>query len=408
MRWRDYLPWNAHKTFDTLSLFKELYGKGRSTASGKEVNITTAIGLSTVFACGRVLGEGVAQVPFKLMLESPDGKSRVSAKEHKLYDLMGFKPNRWQTSFEYRETMVWHMFLTGNAYSFINRVGGRIVELYPFNPGQVVVKREPDGTLSYDITSEDGGSQKTFPAESIWHVRGPSINSWTGLEVVKIAREAIGLGLASEESSASLHKNGINSTGVYSVEGNLSDEKYKGLSQWINDTYAGSENAGKHLLLDRSAKWMSTQMTGVDAQALETRRFQIEEVCRFARVMPIMVGHSDKTATYASAEQMFLAHVVHTLAPWYQRIEQSADANLLTRKEREQGYYFNFVEEGLLRGSSVDTKEVILGYVNGGILTANEGRALLDRNPMDDAESNKLRLPTNIVGKQPENPIIEN
>jgi HK97 family phage portal protein len=155
------------------------------------------------------------------------------------------------------------------------------------------------------------------------------------------------------------------------------------------------------MILDRSAKWMSTQMTGVDAQTLENRRFQIEEMCRFARVNPIMVFAESKNTTYASAEQQFLSHVVHTLAPWYSRIEKSIDANLLTEQERKAGYYANFVEEGLLRGSARDTKDTILGYVNGGIMTANEGREKLDLNPMPDESHDTLRIPANIVGTVP-------
>ena len=112
-----------------------------------------------------------------------------------------------------------------------------------------------------------------------------------------------------------------------------------------------------------------------------------------------MVGYSDKATTYASAEQMFLHHLVHTLAPWYSRLEQSIDMNLLTEKDRQSGIYSDFVEEGMLRGSAEATKEVILGYVNGGILTPNEGRALLDRNPDADATSDNLRIPANIVGQ---------
>jgi len=164
---------------------------------------------------------------------------------------------------------------------------------------------------------------------------------------------------------------------------------------------AGSQNAGKPMILDRAAKWISTSMTGVDAQHLETRKHQIEEICRFFRVMPIMVGYSDKAATYASAEQMFLAHVVHTLSPWYQRLEQSIDANLLTEKDRAAGYYANFVEEGLLRGSIETTANMLDKYVNGGLMTPNEGRAKLDMNPDPDPASDKLRIPANIVGKLP-------
>lgn len=385
----------AVKSYSTHELFKELFGV-KQTKSGVTVNAANAIDVSTVFACCRVIGEGVAQVPLQLMVESADGKTRKKAKDHPLYSKLAFKPNRWQTSFEWRELVCWHIVLCGNHYSFINRLGNKIVELYPFTPGSVEVTFDR-GVLTYKVSSDDG-TQRVFPAESILHVRGPSMNGWYGLDAVKNAREAIGLAMATESAASNLHQNGIKPSGVYSVEGTLPNSGYKELSDWISKHYSGAENAGKTMILDRSAKWHQTQMTGIDAQSLEQRRFQIEEICRFARVMPIMVGYSDKAATYASAEQMFLAHVVHTLAPWYQRLEQCFDANLLTEKEREQGYYFNFVEEGLLRGSLIDTKETILGYVNGGVLTPNEGRAKLDQNPDTDPASDKLRIPTNIVG----------
>jgi len=386
------------KTGSTLDLFRLLTG-GKMTATGKTINVGNAIEVATVFACCRVIGEGIAQVPLKIMQETADGKSRQPAKEHRLYKLLGFRPNRWMTSFEYRELIAWHVVLTGNHYSFINRVGGQIIELYPFEPGQVRVTFET-GTLEYEVTADDG-KKRTFPAESIWHIRGPSWSGWYGLEAVKLAREAIGLAMATEEAAGALHKNGVRPSGVYSFEGKLTDDGYASLSKWINSHNGGGENTGKAMILDRQAKWMSTQMTGIDAQTLEMRRFQIEEICRFARVMPIMVGYSDKAATYASAEQMFLAHVVHTLAPWYQRLEQSIDANLLTDRDRKNGIYSCFVEEGLLRGSLRDTKDTILGYVNGGILTPNEGRAKLDVNPDSDPNSDKLRIPSNVAGDAP-------
>jgi len=392
----------SQKSGSTLDLLRQIYGS-KQTSTGKTVNINTAIEVSTVFACCRVIGEGIAQVPLKLMRESADGKVRVPAKDHRMYSKLAFRPNRWQTSFEYREMLAWHVVLTGNHFSFINRVGGNIIELFPFTPGQVKVIRELNGDMSYEVTGDDG-SKEIFPAASIWHVRGPSWNSWHGLEAVKLAREAIGLAMATEEAAGALHKNGVRPSGVYSIEGTLNPEQYKSLSNWIHSNIGGIENSGRPLVLDRQAKWVSTQMTGIDAQTLEMRRFQIEEICRFARVMPIMVGYSDKASTYASSEQMFLAHVVHTLAPWYQRLEQSIDANLLTEKDRRDGLYSCFVEEGLLRGSTVDTKEAILGYVNGGILTPNEGRALLDKNPDIDPDSDKLRIPANIVGAIPQAP----
>jgi len=392
----------ARKSASSFDVLAEIARRtGAISISGKNINHKTALQVATVFACCRVIGEGVAQVPLKLMKESKDGKSRMPDREHPLFSILAYRPNNWQTSFEYREMVAWHVALCGNAYSFINRVGGKVAELIPFSPNCVTPKRDAKTlALSYEVRADDGQVMR-FPAEAIWHLKGASWDSWQGLEAMKLAREAIGLSITSEESVSRLHTNGVRPSGVYSVEGTLKDDQYKALAKWIDDHVAGTQNVGKPMILDRAAKWFNTQMTGVDAQTLETRRFQIEEVCRFMRVMPIMVGYSDKATTYASSEQMFLAHVVHTLAPWYERIEQSINAVLLTDKDRANGLYANFVEEGLLRGSMKETKDTLLGYVNGGLMTPNEGRAKLDLNPDADEASDKLRIPANIVGAVP-------
>lgn len=395
-----FFPSMSQKSGSTMDLLREVLSGYKST-TGKSVNTTTAMQVSAVFAVCRVLGEGVAQVPLKLMRESKDPKGRtvrLPAKDHSLYALMGSSPNDFQTSFEYREMVVWHAVLAGNHYSFINRgPRGRILELLPFQPHQVTPTRDKNWQLTYEVKSDDDGSTQVFPAEAIWHVRGPSWSGWQGLECVRIARDAIGLAMATEEAAAKLHKNGVSPSGVYSVEGTLNDDQYKALSKWVHAHLAGSDNAGKPLIMDRAAKWVQTAMTSVDAQSLETRRFQIEEICRFARVSPIMIYGSDKASTYAGSSANFLAHLVHTLSPWYQRLEQSMDKNLLTEADRRDGLYFNFVEEGLLRANMPETKDVLLGYVNGGLMTPNEGRDKLDLNPVDDDDADELRIPVNVA-----------
>jgi HK97 family phage portal protein len=392
--WRDLFRW-GQKALGANDILRELALRYRSR-TGKSVTLDTAISVSTVFACCRVIGNGMAQVPFKLMRESPDGKTRMPAKDHPLYALMAFKPNPWQTSYEFRETVSWHLELCLEAFVFVNRsvVRGRILELIPIEPSCVKVNRAPDHTLTYEVRGESGES-KPFPASAIWHIRGPSWNGYRGMDFLKAARDAIGLAMAAEESQGELHRNGVRTGNVYAVEGTLKDGQYKALREWLDREHVGAGNAGRPMILDRGAKWLATQMTGVDAQHLETRRFQIEDICRFFGVMPIMVGYSDKAVTYASAEQMFLAHAVHGLAPRWTRFEQSADAALLTEAEIADGYYFDFVEEGMIRGAAKDTKDVILGYVNGGVMTPNEGRGKLDLNPDPDPASDKLRIPVN-------------
>ncbi len=393
----------ARKSLSTYDVFRDLLG-GRISTAGKSVSAKSAMEVAAVFACLRVRANGLAQVPLKMMREDFEGKTRLPAKDHPLYYLLKCRPNEWQTAFEYLETMSFHLDLCGNAYSFINRSNrAGIMELIPFEPGSVTVKRADDLTLTYDVRGQDGKS-KPFPAKAIWHVRGPSWNSWMGLESVQLAREAIGLAMATEEQQARMQRNGVRASGTYSVEGVLPDDKYKSLRAWIDSEMGGVENTGKAMIMDRSAKWLNTSQTGVDAQTLETRRFQVEEICRHFQVNPIMVFMESANSTYASAEQQFLAHVVHTLAPTYRRIEQSIDANLLTDAERADGLYSCFVDEALLRGSMESKKDFLIGMVNGGLMTTNEGRSKLDLNPDSDPASDKLRIPANIVGATPPAP----
>ena len=394
------LPWRR-KSASSYDILREIIGWGFASKSGKTVNVQTALEVATVFACLRVRANGVAQVPLKLLRESEDGKTRRPAKDHPLYDILEARPNEWQTSFEYREMLMMHLGLCGNHCSFINRSNrAGIMELIPFVPGSVTVKRAEDFALSYEVRAENGSTQ-LFPAKAIWHVRGPSWNSWMGLEPVRLAREAIGLSMALEESQSRMQRNGVRTSGTYSVEGTLTDEKYKELKNWIDRNHAGAENTGAPMIMDRGAKWLSHSMTGIDAQTLETRRFQVEEMCRQLGINPIMVFAESKNTTYASAEQMFLAHVVHSVSPDYARLEQSIRANLLTEAERKAGLYPCFIDEGLLRGSLETKMKTLLGYVNGGLMYPNEGRAKLDLDPDPDPASNKLRIPANITGSVP-------
>jgi HK97 family phage portal protein len=367
------------------------------SASGKHVTMRTAVQVATVFACCRVIGNGMAQVPFRLMRKV--GRTRAAATSHPLYRLLSLKPNDWQTSFEFRQMLAWHIELCGRAFVFKNiSVTGKILELIPLAPGQVSVRRDPETLkMLYDVISADG-TFRTFDSRHIWHLRGPTLDGVDGLDVVKLARESIGLAMAAEEAAAALHKNGIRNSGVYSVEGTLDKRQHDDLTAWISRQFAGLQNAGKPMVLDRAAKFLNTSMTSVDAQANETRKMQIEQICAFFGVLPIKTGYADKTATFASAEEFNRAHREDCLSPRWESFEQSAMVNLLTDAELEAGFYFNFTEEGLLRGSAKDTKDIILGYVNGGLMYPNEGRELLDMNPDPDPASDKLRIPANIVG----------
>lgn len=365
-------------------LWLDAFGGGRASLTGVSVTWKRALEVTTALRCAAIIAEGICSVPFKVYqkrtVEGGGGLERVEAVDHPLYDLFEAGPNEWQTSFEFRETIGLHLALCGNAYVYVNMVSrgpdgsGKIVELIPFEPGSVLVERSKDWKLTYRVTSSDG-SQQAFPEEVIWHIRGRSWNSWQGLETIQLAREAIGLAIATEESHARMHDKSVRPSGVLAVEGSLDEKQFVQWRRWIDAYYSGRENVGKALILDRSAKWQSQQMTGVDAQHLQTRGYQVEEICRAMGVLPIMVGYSgDKTPTYASAEQMFLAHVVHTVRPWHRRIEGSAYKNLLSKRERGLGYYFGFVDQELLRGDHKARAEYVKSMIEAGVIAPAEPR----------------------------------
>lgn len=371
--------------YGSLSPFIEVYGS-RTSKSGQTVNWSTSLGVSTVLACVRVLADGIAQVPLKLLRERADGRGHDLAKDHPLYEVMHRHPNPWQTSFRFRETMMLHLVLCGNYFAFKNKVGNQVRELLPILPGNVEVEQNNDLSLTYYVRDKSG-QKKEFPQESILHLRGPSWNSWMGMEAVKVARDVIGLTMAIEADQAALYKNGLRTSGVYSVEGNLSETQYADLHKFIKETQA--RDPGSPMILDRAAKYLQTMMTGVDAQTLESRKLQIEETCRPFRVWPIMVGHSgDSNPTFASAEQFFEAHKIHSVGPWYERLQQDFDEQLLLPTETD--LHFEFVQNGLVKGAFETRMNAYAKALGAGgspaWMTPNEVRELEDMNPIEGGD----------------------
>lgn len=371
---------------------------GRKTISGESVNWQSALRVSTWLRCGLVIADDVSTVPCKVMKRDLQTGRRSEATDHPLNELLTLAPNGWMDTLQLRETMAIHTFFTGAGRCFINRVRGRIYELIPLRPECVTVEQMPDYSLKYTATSASGESME-IPQSAIWEVRGPSWDGWRGMDVVNMAREAIGLAMATERAHASRFGNGIQTTGLYSVEGTLDDTSYQRLYNWLIQNQIGAQNSGKPFLLDRKAEYTQIGMNGVDSQHLETRRFQIEEMCRNAGVLPIMVGHYDKSATYASSEQMFLHHNVRTARPWHRRFERSMMRQLLSKDEVRQGYYIKFFETELLRGAAKDRGEYYWKLFQMGGLSPNR---LLELEDMDGYEGGDIHLvPGNMV--TPEN-----
>lgn len=381
----------------------EVYTELLSQASAKTgipVNYKTVLQLTTAQACARVIAEDIAQIPFKLFIDREDGGSDP-AKDHPIFQLIKRKPNDWQSSFDFREQIGLHLVIKNNAYIWLNRVNGKIVELLPFEPEHVNVTRK-NWELKYEIKLEDGRVMP-IPQNDIWHIRGPSWNGYEGLDGVRLMRESVGLALALEEHGARMFSNGATVGGLLSTDESPGEEQIKLMRESWQARQSGVANAYKTAVMWGGFKWQPMGSQNDQAQFLETRRFQVEETCRGYKVLPIMVGHSDKASTYASAEQMFMAHLRNTMGPWLTRIEQSADCNLLTDEELAQGYHTKFMRNAYLASVAKDRGEFYAKMYGIGALNPNEIRGFEDMNPYDGGE--KYRVPLNM--EDPENPIDE-
>lgn len=391
-------------SFDRL--WDQILGAGTKSKAGPTVTKDSVFKVSAAMACMRAISQGCT-IPFKLIHETGEGeqKRRRVARDHAVYDVITTKPNGWQTGFEFMETFTLHASL-GNGYAYKNIVrGGKLHSLILLDPGRVRAELTDDYEPLYRVRGRDG-KEEMIDASLIWHLRGPSWDGFLGMDILQLAREALGLSMALEESVASLHANGVRPTGVYSVEATLDEGQQERLTRWLKKQAAAG--AGTPLVLDRGAKWLQQTMSSVDAQTREMRQQQIEEICRFFGVLPIVIGFSgDKANTYASAEAMFTHHRVFGMDPWYRRIQASADVNLLTEKERKDGFYWKFVVNALLNAVAKDQGEYFSKALGAGgspaWMTQDQVRDLLDMDPMG-GDAGKLPVATNVpptVGNNP-------
>lgn len=381
-------------TFDRLAA---LLGGMRRSKAGVSVTWETALQASTAYACARVVAEGIAQVPLRLYRSRPGGVGADPATDHPLYRVLYRRPNPWQTSFDWRVGIGLHLMLTGGAFAAIYRNGtsrSGSVQLLPIMPGHIKPKLGSDYSMSYEVR-RTGAETIQIPQSEMLHIRGPSWDGVAGLDGVQLAREAIGLAVAMEDHGARFFANGATLGGLLSTDQIIKKEQADDLRKAWAEAQAGVDNAYKTAVLWGGMKWSQMGTTNEASQFIEARNFQVEETCRAFGVLPIMVGHSDKATTYASAEQMFIAHVVYTLGPRYALIEQALDTQLLTEQERDAGFYCKFDPRALMRGSHearANYYKAALGAGNAPAwMSQDEVRALEELNPMGGDAS---RLPT--------------
>ncbi|MBD3785642.1 MAG: phage portal protein [Sphingomonadales bacterium] len=325
---------------------------GWRSATGMDVSERSAIDVSAVFCAARVIAEGIAQMPVRVVRDEIDRKTglvrvRVAA-DHWAHRLLAVRPNDWMTSFEFREAMVFNAALGRGAIAIKNVINGEVRELLPVPPWAWSVEQLPDWSLRIRVDHADK-THEYFDLRQVFYLRGPSLDGVEGLSAIRAARDAIGLSKALEHQQAKLAANGGKPSGILSFKDRLGPETREKLRKDWRSTY-GQGGDGGIAVLDGEASFSSITMTSVDAQHLETRRLQVEEIARAFRVLPIMLMQSDKAATYSSAEQMFRMHVIHTLGPWIERFEQAAARDILGQDQKATDLRVDLDERNLLRG----------------------------------------------------------
>lgn len=371
--------------------FSYLFGR---TTSGQNVDEFKAMQTTAVYACVRILSEAIASLPIHVYERTDKGKEKRV--DHPLVFLLHDEPNPEMSSFVFRETLMSHLLIWGNAYvQIIRDRSGNVISLYPLLPDKMSVHRDSRGILYYKYqrqTEENPNITETgtviLPQEDVLHVPGLGFDGLIGYSPIALAKNAIGMTLATEEYGASFFRNGANPGGVLEHPGILKDPK-RVRDSW-NEVYKGVANAHKVAVLEEGMKYTQIGIPPEEAQFLQTRKFQINEIARLYRIPPHMVGDLEKSS-FSNIEQQSLEFVKYTLDPWVVRFEQSFKRALFLPEEKKT-HFIKFNVDGLLRG---DYQSRMNGYAVGrqnGWLSTNDIRELEDLNLLSDEEGGNLYL----------------
>ena len=344
--------------------------------------------MTAVYSCVRILAEAIAGLPLHLYRYTDSG-GKEKATDHPLYLLLHDEPNPEMSSFVFRETLMTHLLLWGNAYAQIIRNGkGEVMALYPLMPNKMSVERDENGQLYYTYTrsAEEAKTAETgrviLLPKDVLHIPGLGFDGLVGYSPIAMAKNAIGLAIATEEYGAKFFANGAAPSGVLEHPGTIKDPQ-RVREAWQSQ-FGGSSNSGKIAVLEEGMKYTPISISPEQAQFLETRKFQINEIARIFRVPPHMVGDLEKSS-FSNIEQQSLEFVKYTLDPWVVRWEQSIARSLLSENEKKQ-YFVKFNLEGLLRGDYASRMNGYATARQNGWMSANDIRELenLDRIPAEE------------------------
>lgn len=359
---------------------------GNSSKTGVNVTPDSSLQATAVFSCVRILSESVAALPL-MLYKRLDGGGKERASKHPLYSLVHDSPNDDQTSFEFREMMQGHLSLRGNSFAFIDWArGGKVKQLIPMHPDRMQVKRSSSGGIFYDYRKLDGTTE-TFESGEILHLRGLSSDGVIGLSPIEVAREAVGLSLATEEYGARFFSNGTHVGAYLEADGPVSTDAKRNLKESLAREHGGLANAHGIPIFEQGMKLQRLNMTAEDAQFLESRKFQISEIARIFRVPPHKIYDLDR-ATFSNIEQQSIDFVTDSILPWLSRWEQRLSKSLLKKSERPE-YFFEFKLDALLRGEALKRAQALQILRRNGIMNADEWRAMENMNPIGGEDGSK-------------------
>lgn len=365
--------------------FLKIFSNHFQTKTGIKVNMKTAFAHSVVYACVKVISESISSLPLILYKEDEKG-NREKAKNHSLYHLLKSNPNKEVTTMQWRETMTANICLNGNHFTQIIRDGAnRIIQLWGLDTTKMTAQRlQSTGEIvfiyEYGFDElEKQPKKRVFTFDQILNISGLSFDGVVGISPIAYEKESIALSMAYEQFGASFFKNGASPSGIFSIQGELTDEAYNRMKADFDKSYTGMLNSNKPMVLEGGATFSPITMTNTDSQFLEGRRYQKEDIAMIFRVPLHMLNDLSK-ASYNSIEQLSLGFVIYTLTPWITRIEQCMQRDLLSEQERKQGYYIKHNLSGLLRGDLKTRFEVYDKAIKSGIYTIDDILALEDSN----------------------------
>ena len=366
------------------------------TSAGVSVSNQSAFQYSAIYAAIRVLAESVASLPLLTYERLPGGGKR-RAENAPQSDMLHHAPSSEQTAFTMIETVMAHVLSWGNGYCELVRDGsGTVREMYPIRPDRVRVVRL-DGQLVY-VYSTDANGDVVLPYQNVLHIAGLGFDGLQGYSPIHLARTAIGLGRAAEEFGSAFFGNAARPSGVLSHPGHLTPEAMERLRESWSSMHAGPRSSGRVVIAEEGLSWQSIGIPPEDAQFLQTRRFQIEEIARVYRVSPLHLQDMSR-ATYSNFEQAMLSFYIDTLRPWLIKWEQELKRKVFGL---QSPLFAEFQLDGLLRGDTVSRYNAYKVGREAGFLSVNEVRSLENLNPVEGGDRYIEPLNYQAVGEAPQ------